>query len=124
MEYKPLVTMNPSDEDLTINSSVWLASRLMPGKGNEKVSFPHFKLINDAGMRTVDNDDLQDGLIGMDDDEQIIDLTDEAESLEFKGCWTINEQTIIGHCDNGLVAPFNTFNMGYRYKLGWRPHVS
>ena len=42
MEYKPLKTMNPTLDDVTVKSSEWLAARgIMPGKGNELISIPH-----------------------------------------------------------------------------------
>ena len=124
MEYRLLVRHNPTDENLTKDSSVWLASRIMPGKGNDKISFSHFLEINETGMRTADFDDLKiNGLIAMNDDEKLINVQPSASSLVFNGLWTINNQPVIGHATvtKGLVAPFNTFNMGYRYKRGWRP---
>jgi hypothetical protein len=124
MEYKPLKTMNPSDTDLTVNSSIWLASRIMPGKGNGKISFTHYRIINNAGARTAELSDLcLGGMIAMDDDEGFIDLEASAGALAWNGCWTVNGLPVIGHADAalGLVAPFNTFNAGYRYKRSWRP---
>jgi len=124
MEYKPLKTLNPTDEDLTIKSSIWLCSRLMPGKGNNRISFPHFTVINNTGMRTAEfSDFMMTGLIGMANNETLVNLLSSVSSLVFNGIWTINNQPVIGHATNtkGLVAPFNTFNMGYRYKKGWRP---
>jgi hypothetical protein len=122
MEYKQLVRNNPTDENLTKDSSIWLASRIMPGKGNKLISFPHFLVINNAGARTCLNSDLMiNGMIGMADNETFSTIS--AASLVWKGCWTVNNQTVIGHCTNakGLVSPFNAFNVGYRYKRGWRP---
>jgi hypothetical protein len=126
MEYAPLKTMNPSLDDITINSSAWLSARgIMPGKGNENVSVPHFLIQNSASARTVNFSDLYlDGLLGLDSSQTIINLSGSVGSLTWNGCWAINNQVIIGHCtiQKGIVAPFNTFNMGYRYKLGWRPN--
>jgi hypothetical protein len=124
MEYAPLKTINPTDIDLTVNSSIWLAGRIMPGKGNGKISFPHYKVINEAGARTAELSDLNmAGMIGMNDGEELVNLQASAGSLVWRGCWMVNEQAVIGHATaaQGLVAPFNTFNAGYRYKRGWRP---
>ena len=123
MVYNPLRTMNPSDEDLTIKSSIWLCSRLMPGKGNNKISFPNFMQINNTGMRTAELADLMlTGLIAMNNSEALINLLSSVSELVFNGLWAINNQPVIGHATaaKGLVAPFNTFNMGYRYKKGFR----
>jgi hypothetical protein len=136
MNYNPLKTINPFDTDLTVNSSLWLASRIMPGKGYGKISFTHYKIINDTGARTAELSDFKitelflnhvQGLIGITNAESLIDLQPSISSLSWKGCWTVNEQAIIGHATaaQGLVAPFNSFNVGYRYKRGWRPnHVN
>ena len=124
MKYNPLKTMNPTDEDLTLNSSVWLASRLMPGRGHNRVSFPHFKIINNAAMRTCFNSTLMTtGLLAMTGAETVANLQASAGSMVWRGCWGINEQPVIGHCTQaqGLAAPINTFNAGYRYRRGWRP---
>ena len=124
MEYNTLKTMNPTDDDLTIKSSIWLCSRLMPGKGNNKISFPHFNIINNTGMRSVDFTDLMiTGLIAMNNNETLVNLLSSVSSLIYTGLWSINNQPVIGHATiaKGLTAPFNTFNMGYRYKRGWRP---
>jgi hypothetical protein len=96
----------------------------MPAKGNELISFPHYRVINETGMRTAEYNDLKiPGLIAMNDNEKLINLQTSADQLEWKGLWTIDGQPVIGHCTNeeGLTAPFNTFNVGYRYKRGWRP---
>jgi len=122
MEYKLLIRNNPTDENLTKDSSIWLSSRIMPSKGNSLISFPHFLVIDDTGARTCSNSDLLiDGMIGMADNETFATMS--ASLLVWRGCWAVNNQCIIGHCTNtkGLVSPFNTFNVGYRYKRGWRP---
>ena len=124
MEYKQLVRNNPTDENLTKDSSIWLASRIMPGRGNNKISFPHFLIINNTGMRTADFSDFDiTGLIGMNNNEKLINLSSSVLLLVFNGIWTINNQPVIGYSTitNGLVIPFNTHNIGYRYKKGWRP---
>ena len=126
MEYNPLKTMNPTDEDLTLNSSVWLTSRLMPGKGNNnKISFPDFRIRHNAAMRTVPNFNAFNGLAAMHNDEAIFDATTYINhyGLGWAGMWSSNFQPIIGHCTQaqGLIAPMNTFNIGYRYRRGWRP---
>ena len=121
MEYKPLQTMNPANADLTVNHSIWLCSRLMPGKGNLKSSFPHYRVINNTGMRL--GDIYLDGIIAMNDSEDLIDVMGNIYDIEWKGIWTSNNQPIIGECSNakGLITPFNMFNVGYRYKQNWRP---
>ena len=124
MEYKPLTRNNPTDVNLTTDSSVWLASRIMPGKGNDKISFTHYRIINNTGARTADFEDLKiNGLICIDDNEKLIDCSLLTEDLVWKGCWTINEKAVIGYATEteGLVSPFNTFNIGNQYKKGWKP---
>jgi len=124
MNYEKLKTINPSIEDVTIKSSIWLASRLMPAKGHELISFPHFRTINKTAMRICNFSDLNiNGLLGMNDSEAIINLESSASNLVWNGCWAISNQTIIGrgHSSFGLVCPFNTFNVGIKYKNGWRP---
>ena len=124
MKYNPLKTMNPTDEDLTLNSSVWFASRLMPGRGHNRVSFPHFRILYNAAMRTCFNSALiTTGLLAMTDAEAIANLQASAGAMDWRGCWGINEQPVIGHCTQaqGLAAPMNTFYAGYRYRRGWRP---
>jgi len=131
MDYEKPTTFNPSIEDVTVKSSIWLASRLMPAKGHEKISFPHFRIVNNTGMRTADFTDLNiDALLGINDSEAVVDFESSTASLTWRGCWTINNNSIIGRGHNSfnLVCPFNTFNVGYRYKKptaqnpnGWRP---
>ena len=124
MEYYPLKTINPGYEDITVKSSIWLCSRLMPGRGNELVSFPHFRNIRNTGMRSALLTELRlAGLIGLTDNGTLVNLLAGVPSLIYRGLWTINELPIVGQATiaNGLVAPFNTFNMGYRYRRGWRP---
>jgi len=121
MEYNKQRTMNPTDDDLTIKSSIWLASRIMPGKGNKKISFTHFKVINDTGARTADFADFNfTGMAAINNNENIV--MQEPTNLIYKGCWTVFDFAVIGHsiATKGLVTPFNTFNVGYRYKRGWR----
>ena len=123
MTYSPLRTINPSAADVTVNSSLWLASRLMPGKGNALCSFPHYRNIGNAGMRTCANNDLTTAaLLGMSDSQTIVNLENSAGSLAWRGLWTISSQTVIGRGHAaGLVCPLNSYNVGYRYKRGWRP---
>jgi hypothetical protein len=122
MEYKPLKTMNPSDIDLTVNSSNFFACRgLMPGKGNSKISVPHY-IEGDGAMKTLDFSDVYlDSLNGIDDTGAIKIMT--AASIVWRGLWAQDNIAGIGHCTSalGLVMPLNTFNSGYRYKRGWRP---
>jgi len=126
MEYNTLKTINPTLDDVTLNSSIWLCSRLMPALGHENVSFPHYRIINNNAMRTADFTDLQiTALLGMDDNETIVNLESGAGSLSYNGCWTVNNNTVIGrgHSSYGLICPFNTYNVGYRYKRNWRPSI-
>jgi len=124
MQYNPLTTLNPAQEDVTRNSSIWLASRISPAKGDELCCFPDNKVLNDAAARTVSNDSLRTtALLGMDNSQNIINLESQAASLVWQGCWIINNQPVIGrgHAAHGLVAALNTYNIGLRYRRGWRP---
>ena len=125
MQYNPLTTLNPTQEDVTRNSSIWLASRISPAKGDELCCFPDNKVLNDAAARTVSNDSLRTtALLGMNNAQNIINLESQAGSLLWQGCWVINGQPVIGrgHATHGLVAALNTFNAGLRYRRGWRPN--
>jgi len=124
MEYAPLRAINPSDADLTTRSSAWLASRLMPGRGPEGICVPHFRAVNNAAMRTCENADCMAGaLLAIGDGEAIKDVESMAGDLAWRGLWAVGNLAVIGrgHSVLGLVAPFSTFNMGYRYRMGWRP---
>lgn len=135
MEYEPLVQFNPTEENITGDSSVWLAARgLMPSRVGNNVACPHFQMYDDMAMRTIQNDELLypiangQGLIGLTNGGAGI-LSDQESNyadLEWSGIWQVNGEASLGCADNsGLIAPFNTFNAGYRYKDGWRPqHVS
>jgi len=123
MEYNPLVTLNPNDNDLTVKSSVWIASRISPSKGKNLISFPDNKITGNASAYTcLNNDLLVTALLGMNNNKNIINLDNNISSLLYKGIWTINNQPVIGRCHAtyGITAPFNLFNVGYRYKKGWR----
>ena len=131
MEYKPLKTMNPADTDLTLNSSIWLASRLMPGKGTSTdssiVCVPDFNVTNGQSMRTCENNDLMsDNLLGIQtSDNTIVNYEGNASSIVWRGCWVSGTSPLIGRGSAyGLICPFNTFNVGYRYKKGWRPLIA
>ena len=127
MEYKPLNQFNPTGEDVTANSSAFFSARgLMPARGSdpEMVCCPHFQLVHgDMPMRVMRNDALLhiDGLAGLSNGNEVIEL--EPKNLSWSGIWQADGQAAIGHADEGmgLTAPFGTFNMGYRYKQGWRP---
>ena len=125
MQYKPLRTMNPTEEDMTRNSSIWLSSRIMPGIGNDKVSFPSFREINNSGARIGDLWDFeaQTGLVSVTDSGAISNVENATNSLEYRGHWVINNNAVVGRCQGGvgLTCPFNTFNVGQKYKNGWRP---
>jgi len=125
MEYKIPVRNNPTDENLTKDSSIWLASRIMPGKGSDLISFSNYVIQNEAATWTCNNNDLMiNALLGLSADTlSIINLDNNISSLSWNGCWTINQQAVIGkgHSSLGLVCPFNSFNVGYQYKKGWRP---
>ena len=123
MQYNPLKTLNPSDEDMTANSSIWLCSRIMPGRGNDKISFPHFRILFNTGARVCDFSDLMiNGIMGINDSGDMTNMSSQTSVLEYKGLWTIHNKAVIGECSSssGLVFPFNTFNIGQRYKNGWR----
>ena len=128
MEYNPLATLNPTQEDVTRNSSIWLASRIAPAKGDELCCFSDNKVLNNASARTIDNSALRiAALLGMNNSQNIINLESQAASLVWQGCWIINNQPVIGrgHAAHGLVAALNTYNIGLRYRRGWRPtHVN
>ena len=129
MEYNPLNTVNPTAQDITEKSSVWIASRIMPGKGNSKISFSFINQINNGAAFTCTGNDLYlMGLIGMSAAMSPIVLHNgnpaTSASIAYKGVWVgTNDEPVIGVCSSftGLAAPFNSFNMGYRYKKGWRP---
>ena len=123
MEYKLLRRINPTDEDLTAASSIWLASRIMPGKGNTLVSFPHFRIINNAAARTGAFSSFNTAaLLAMNDNAAIVNVESAARNIVWRGCWVEGNRTVIGrgHASLGLICPLNTFNVGYRYRRGWR----
>ena len=125
MEYQPLKQFNPSETDVTRNSSVFFAQRgLMPGKGNSSVSFPNNKVIGYSAMRTMDFSAVFfNGLIGVNSFNTVV--ADSPQSLTWQGCWlgSGGDAVIVGHCsaNRGLIAPFNMFGIGKRYKKNWRP---
>jgi len=138
MEYSPLKTLNPSDEDLTIKSSHWIRSRLMPGRGFAGVSFPTIQH-NDQELLMVTSElsslnvapglyvfvIVSAGIGGIFPVPQA-----NIPTMQWNGLWVSSptagmppNSPIIGGCipSGGLVTPFNTFNIGYRYRRGWRP---
>jgi len=124
MQYNPLAILNPTQEDVTRNSSIWLASRIAPAKGDELCCFPDNKILDNAAARTISNSSLRTAaLLGMNNSQNIINVESLAASLLWQGCWAINNQPVIGmgHAAHGLVAALNTYNVGLRYRRGWRP---
>jgi len=124
MIYKPLRTINPSDIDVTERSSAWLAARgLMPARGREGNCFPHHLIEDGAAMRTCPDSSLsKNGLVILNGNGDAA-VSNAIGSLKWRGCWTIDERPVIGHCTAGgyLRAPFSSFNVGYRYRQGWKP---
>lgn len=123
MEYKQLIRNNPTDENLTKDHSIWLASRIMPGKGNDFCSFCHYQIINNAATWICENSDLMnDALLGMNSMGEIINMENNVDLLIWNGCWTINDQPVIGrgNINRGLTTPLNTHNVGRKYKENWR----
>lgn len=125
MEYNALNILNPTDDDIKNKSSIWLASRIAPGKGNVLISFPDWRnnsTHNGAAMTCLNSDLMTTALLGS-AGNAIVNLESSAGSLIWKGIWTINDQVIIGRgqVSLGLICPLNTYNVGYRYKRGWRP---
>jgi len=122
--------MNPSMTDVTVGSSTWLASRVRPGRNAAGVSFTHHLVTNGAAARVSPLSDftgIGSGLavcVAITNAIRAANVT-ETNGLEWTGCWTTGGGLIaIGHAEpaHGLVAPFNTFNIGYRYRnRGWRP---
>ena len=122
MNYSPLVALNPSDIDLTLNHSRWLSSRLRPGRGTAGVVISEHRIVPDRGAVTAPLSDFNlDGMVSLDIDGT---LGVSNETLVWRGHWTTNAgNPSIGHCvaGKGLVVPLNTFNVGYRHQKGWRP---
>ena len=115
---------------MTQGSSAWLASRLVPARTvNGRTVWIDNKIINNNVSRTISSAHLGSAhgtaLLGMDASQNIINLAASAASLVWRGLWVINNQPIIGEnrATTGLIVPFNTFNVGYRYRRGWRPSV-
>ena len=81
------------------------------------------KVHGDMPMRVMRNEDLYhiDGLAGLSNENEVIEL--EPKNLSWSGIWQADGQAAIGHATEniGLTVPFNTFNIGCRYKQGWRP---
>lgn len=120
MEYKPLQTMNPTQDDVSVKSSNWLMSRIMPGKGNGFITSPS----GSGALSIGENDAKLSGMVMIADSSTVTTITNEAmPSIEWKGAWLASAYFLLGHCSatKGLAAPLNTFNAGYRYKRGWRP---
>jgi len=120
MVYEPLQALNPTVDDITVKSSNWLASRIMPGKGNDFITSP-----SGFGAMSIGKDDVkQNGMIMIVNSNTVTTISNEAmPSIEWGGAWTTSRTFLLGHCSatKGLVAPLNTFNAGYRYRMGWRP---
>jgi hypothetical protein len=122
MLYEPLKTMNPSQEDVTIKSSKWLAVRgIMPGKGKAGVSFPDFM----NGVKTCPVSDLTTAaLLSISSSNVVTNIESSAGSMIWNGCWMYNNVSVI--CRGGAaggITPINKFNVGQQYKKGWRPSI-
>lgn len=117
--------MNPNDNDLTEGSSRWLASRIMPGRGAAGISFSSFISLRNRGARNCLNSDLMTSeLLGLNSsDESIVSWESVKTNLMWRGLWTVANYPVIGrgHTTYGLTVPFNSFNVGYRYRTGWIP---
>ena len=131
MEYNLLVRNNPTGANLTQGSSQWLASRIMPGKGTSTdislICIPDFNVTDGAAMRTCANGDVKiAALLGINpSNNTIVNYESNASSIVWRGCWVSGNSPLIGrgHATLGLICPFNTFNVGYRYsKRNWRPN--
>ena len=131
MQYNVLVRNNPTGTNLTQASSQWLASRLMPGKGTSTdtslICVPSFTVTNGIAMRTCENGDVKTAaLLGINSSANTAgNYESSAGSIVWRGCWMSGNNPLIGrgHASLGLTCPFNTFNVGYRYKKrNWRPN--
>jgi len=134
MVFSLLRRMNPTDGDLTAASSVWLASRLMPGAGRDGITFPSHLIVADTATRTMglENPLGGEGLVCFSTGAAGIRYAtgSQINAMRWCGCWMVagtgaHNQSVIGHATTGgVVAPCNRFNPGYRYRNGWRPlHV-
>jgi len=127
MEHSLPIRFNPNDDHLTEGASKWIASRIMPGKGNAGNSFVWHRISDLGGFaHTFTTSDMTDftGTAGYDNGDGVFGFDDLDEDLEWTGYWSRYGEPMIGHAVSGLgiVAPFNSFNAGYRYKGGWRPN--
>ena len=121
MMYRRIIQMNPNDNELTVNSSLWWASRIPVGLGSFGVSVPSWR---EARMRTCDPPSLAtSALLSMDDNGNIVNDEAQAATMTWRGTWGIGNNAVIGRGLNwvGLVCPMNTYNVGYRYRNGLRP---
>ena len=127
MLYRLPVRINPTLDDVTAGSSAWIASRIRPGRGVLGVSLSHHRIVGNAAARIATTGPATAGLMCVTVANNTFRNATLAEiqRLEWNGIWTIASQTqaAVGHNMPalGLVAPLNTFNMGYRYRRGWRP---
>jgi len=123
MRYAPLRTMNPTDNDLTVASSIWLASRIPAVMGAWGGALPNFRVVGDSAMRTFDSGDfLANGMQAVGDANIIVNRESTASQLIWRGLWADGNYIVVGrgHSQLGLICPFNGYNVGYRYRNGWR----
>ena len=122
MTYSQLRATNPSDDDLTRASSIWMASRVPSGRGAAGAAVPHFRDVGGSAMRALENGDLRAaGLLAANDAGAVVEARSDA--LAWRGLWAAGIDAAIGrgHPAHGLVFPLSTFNAGYRCRGGWRP---
>jgi len=127
MVYSLLRRMNPGDADLTAASSAWLASRVPVGVGANGVSLPQQRVVNDAAMRTCEHWPFEnrDGARSLEPDGNIGNRST-MTGLLWVGLWVANgveRVPVIGESRvfMGMVCPLDAYNVGYRYRPGWRP---
>ena len=155
MEYKGLVQLNPTFENTRQDSSTFFACRgFQAGKGNKGYSVPGILENETKGvMQAIEfstsglytNNNIFNLIMAViSTDNYIIAFTSQDNFsiagrldnlVEWRGCWIAKgttNQIYIGYTPNpannnnqGIVAPFNTFNIVYQLRKGWRPsHVN
>ena len=130
MQYAPLIRFNPTLSNINADSSAWLCSRLMVGRGRLGVSVPDYQTINGISMRHVESVDIRNaiqGLLAVNPNTNLIVTLGSSgiSGMVYKGLWVANDNhPVIGMSNaTGLTTPFNTYNVGLRYKNGWRPSI-
>ena len=139
MNFRALVRLNPNQTEITRYSSQFIMQRgIKPGKGNRGYSIPQFITTADnITTRTADLSDINTyssvqliGLVWRSASDISLSVLLSAQALNYKsGLWVIRDNTgvdrhgvgVIG--PSGLMATFNTFNAGYRWKRGERPKL-